>query len=338
MKKSIIIGIFLILVAAVLLFIFKDKIFQTQPSRVYQVGILARGSFYEPAVNGFREKMAELGHIEGKNIIYDIRFVSAREDLPKVAKEFIDKRYDLIHTYSTPATQEAYKLTRDLPKPIPIVFGSMGDPLASGVIKDIQNPGTNVTGVASLSTELTAKRLELLKEINPQITRVAMPHTAREAGDVAANKSVDVALSSAKNLGIEILLFPVKNSADNQAVAKSITKDKVQGMILGGDSLILGAVDMYAKQATEQKIPFAAFDVSNVEKGALVGFGPDYFVSGQQSAVIINQILRGRNPGEIAVEVPQKLLLILNLKTAQSIGINLSEEFLKRVDITFGRE
>lgn len=308
----------------------------TTPARSYLVGILARGSFYEPAVEGYKKKMAELGYIEGKNIIYDIRFINDRAELANVVRQFIEKKVDLIHVYSTPATQVAYELTKNDTKPIPIVFGSMGDPLASGVIKDIQRPGTHVTGVASLSTELTATRLELLKEINSGIKRVAMPHTVFEAGDVAANKSVEIARDTAAALGIQLRLYPVKSAKEHEAVAQSIRSGDVDGMIIGGDSLILGAVELYAERAKKEKIPFAAFDLSNVQKGALVGFGPDYQISGEQAALISHQILRGRNPAEIGVEVPDRLLLAVNLTTARAIGITFPEPFLQRVNITVG--
>ncbi len=304
--------------------------------KVYRIGILSRGSFYESAVEGYKAKMKELGYIEGENVEYDIRFVTAREELPKVIREFIANGVDLIHTYSTPATQAAYQETKNLSHPIPIVFGSMGDPLVSGVVENIQRPGTNVTGVASLSTELTARRLELLREINPAIRRVAMPHTAKEAGDAAANKSVEVAKETAQRLGIELRFYPVRDSEDNKTAAQMISRRDVEGIIVGGDSLIWGVLELYAQRAIKEKIPLAAFDISHVQKGALIGFGPDYFVSGGQSAVLTNQILRGRNPAEIAIEVPQKLLMIVNLDTAKAIGLEFSEEFLKQVDIIIG--
>ena len=333
MRRNIIallIGLFLLIVIGII-FIVSSQIPETP--RVYKIGILVRGEGYDPAVEGYLKKMKELGYEEGKNVIYDIRFVTAKEDLPVVAQEFIDAGVDLIHVYSTPATQAVYNATKDLPKPIPIVFGSMGDPLASGVVKGIQSSGTNVTGVASLSTELTAKRLELIQELFPAAKRVAMPHTAREAGDMAANISVDIALETAEKLGMEIILFPVKDKADNTRVAKLIKKKDVEGIIVGGDSLIWGNIQDYINQAIEEKLPLAAFDISQVKKGALVGYGPDYAISGEQSAVLTDKILKGRLPTELPLEVPQKLILAFNAKTAEKIGFAVPQNFLVKVDI-----
>lgn len=328
----------LIAAAAILLAIVAFSFFSRSPvsapqQKTYRIGILVRGSGYEAAVEGYRRKMHDLGYQEGKNAAYDIRFVSAREELPKAVAEFLASGVDLIHTYSTPATQVAYDATRDLIKPVPVVFGSVGDPLIAGVVKDLRRSGTNVTGVSSLSTELTARRLELLKEINPRITRVVMPHTAAEAGDVAANTSVEIAKETAAGLGIKLILLPVRSKEDNNAVARSIQRRDAEGMIVGGDSLVWGSIELYIAQAIQEKIPFAAFDVSQVRKGALMGFGPDYTVAGEQAALLSHQILRGRPVAEMPVEVPRKLLLTVNQKTARAIGVVLGKEFLGKADV-----
>ncbi len=298
----------------------------------YYIGILVRGSGYEAAVEGYRRKMKELGYEEEKNIVYDIRFVSAKEDLAPAVAGFLKEGVNLIHTYSTPATQVAYRATKDMPHPVPVVFGSVGDPLLAGVVRDFGHPGTNVTGVSSLSTETTAHRLELLREINPGARRIAMPHTAPENGDLAADKSVQIAKDTALKLGIQMTFFPVRVKEDNNPAAQRILRKNIDGMIVGGDSLVWGSIDVYIAQSIKERIPFAAFDLSQVQKGALLGFGPDYAVSGEQSAILTNQILRGRSPAEIPVEVPHKLLLMVNQKTARAIGISLPDAFLKKAD------
>ena len=303
------------------------------PEKVYKVGILIRGSGYEVAVDSYKRKMTELGYREGENISYDIRFVSAREELPRAVEEFLAEGMDLIHTYSTPATQAAYEITKTMPVPTPVVFGSVGDPLIAGVVRDFQHPGTNVTGVTSLSTELTARRLELLYEMNPSAKRIAMPHTDPENGDIAATRSVEIAEETARRLGMKLILLPVRAKEDNAAVAQRIMRQDADGMIVGGDSLVWGDIDMYIAQAIREKIPFAAFDLNQVQKGALLGFGPDIAISGEQSAVITHQILRGRSPAEIPVEVPRKLLLVINQATARAIGIVFPDAFLQKADV-----
>lgn len=323
---------FLVLAALIGFFWWSNRGSVPPVEKKYRIGILVRGSGYEAAVDGYRRKMNELGYQEGKDVTYDVRFVSAKEDLAPAVASFLKEGVDLIHTYSTPATQAAYQATKNAPHPVPVVFGSVGDPLLAGVIRDFGHPGTNVTGVSSLSTELTARRLELLREISPEARRIAMPHTAPENNDLAANKSVQIAKDTALTLGMRMTFFPVRVKEDNDAAAKLIMRKNIDGMTVGGDSLVWGSIDVYIAQSIKEKIPFAAFDLSQVQKGALVGFGPDYGVSGEQSAIMTNQILRGRSPAEIPVEVPRKLLLMVNRKTAAAIGMLLPDAFLKKAD------
>lgn len=328
-------GLFFLAVVIGVLWWNNDASVPSTPKK-YFIGILVRGSGYESAVDGYRRKMTELGYTEGDTITYDIRFVSAKEDITSVVQDFIKEGVDLIHTYSTPATQAAYQATKDMPHPIPVVFGSVGDPILAGVVHNFERPGTNVTGVSSLSTETTARRLELLREINPRARRIAMPHTDPENGDLAADKSVQIARDTALKLGLQMVFLPVRSKEDNITAAQRILGKDIDGIIVGGDSLVWGSIDVYIEQSIKEKIPFAAFDLSQVQKGALVGFGPDYGVAGEQSAILTNQILRGGSPAEIPVEVPRKLLLIINQRTAAAIGISLPDTFLKKADRVIG--
>ncbi len=334
MKSKFFISIFVIVVVAIATVALVQKK-SSGPQRMYKVGILARGASatYMSSIEGFKKKMAALGYTEGETVTYDIRIVDAKEDLPKAVDAFIAASVDLIHTYSTPATQAAYKATRNLPAPIPIVFGSLGDPLNAGVVKNIQRPDTNVTGVASLSTELTAKRLELLRDVDPAVKRVAVPRSTAELNDAASLRSIEIATETAARLGIELVLYPVRSADEHAAVAKEITRTEVDGIIIPADSLIFAGISHYVAQSLKEKLPLAGFDITQVEGGALVGFGPDYETMGEQSALLAHQILRGRSPAVIAVEVPKKLLLMLNQKTARAIGIAFPDALVRSADV-----
>jgi len=331
-------GIAMIVVAAVAGFMYFSQSKSAESAKTYRIGVLVRGSGYDAAVAGFKKRLGELGYQEGTNVTYDIQFISDKDQLPVVSRKFVQDGVDLIHTYSTPATEAAITAVQASGRPIPIVFGSVGDPLLIPGVRSISHPGGNVTGVASLSTDLTSQRLQLLKEFDPSIKRVAMPHTAPEAGDVAADKSVEIAKDTAENLGIELALFPVKTKDDNALVAVQILGKDFDGMIVGGDSLVWGSIDVYIKQAIQEKIPFSVFSRSQVEAGALFGLGPDYAVSGRQSADIANKILRGGNPGDIPVQIPEKLVLVVNEETAQAMGVKFSEAFLKKVDVIIEKQ
>ncbi|MBI1839141.1 MAG: ABC transporter substrate-binding protein [Candidatus Colwellbacteria bacterium] len=308
------------------------------PLRVYHIGVLSRGhGSYEVAIRGFQDQMRELGYIEGQNVTYDVRYVSTKEELDQTAQDFVNAGVDIIGTYSTPATQAAYQATQKMLNPIPIVFGSLSDPIAAGVVKSIEQPDTNVTGVTSLASDLTPKRIELLTRIVPGIKKIAMPRSAVELNDIAVNRSAALAEQTAKKLGIELVFFPVRTKEENASNAASITAQKAQGMIVGGDSLVWGGLGDYVNQAIKEKIPFSAFDTDQVKRGALVGFGPDYTVMGQQVAVMSDKIIKGKKPGNIPVETPRKLLLTINLDTARAIGITLDPELLKEAEVIIGK-
>ncbi|MDO8408006.1 MAG: ABC transporter substrate-binding protein [bacterium] len=326
-------GLLIIVIAALGTFYVYE--WRLQPSHMYHVAIVTRQGVdtYEEAITSYRAKMHDLGYIEGTTISYDIRHFSAMSELPGIIREVVALHPDIISTYSTPATVAAYKETKDMPMPIPVVFVSVGDPVAAGVVKSVDNPGTNVTGLTSLSTELTANRLRLLKEINPDIKRVAFPHSDASLGDAAADKSVTIGMDTAKQLGITLTLLPVKTSDENEAIASLITAKNAEGIVVGGDSLVWSGITAYIAQAIREKIPLAAFDISQIEKGALVGIGPDYQVLGKQAAVITSRILRGTPPSAIAVQVPDKLILAVNAVTAEKIGLTLPSSLVTRADL-----
>lgn len=340
MFKKIILAVAVVVAAWTAYFFGVIPSFRGSPeeTKVYKIGILTRGVAFEPAIKGFRAKMNELGYTEDKNVFYDKRDHETKVQLEAAAREFVEKNYDLIFTLSTPATQAAYKATQDLAKPVPVVFGIVADPLAAGVIKSIQKSGTNATGIATLASELTAKRLEILREINPKIQRVAMPHSAFELGDVSANKSVEIAQEKAALLGIAIKLYPIQSSAENAKVAATIKAKDVEGIVIGGDSLVLAGIEHYAKQATSEKILAVGVDPNNVNKGMLMAFGTDYYTNGEQAASIAHKIFRGTDPAEVSIEASKKLLLTVNLEAARAIGLTFPEEFLKRVDVVVGKQ
>jgi putative ABC transport system substrate-binding protein len=194
--KKITIGIILLFIIGLIsAFLWMRRQSPAIPLRVYRIGVLARGhGSYEVAIKGFQNQLRELGYVEGQNVTYDVRYLSTTDELDTAAQDFVNARVDLINTYSTPATQAVYRATQKMQNPIPIVFASIADPIAAGVIKNIEQTGTNATGVISLTSELTAKRVELLLRIAPNIKKIAMPRTAKELNDISVDKSVAVRL------------------------------------------------------------------------------------------------------------------------------------------------
>ncbi|MDP3794804.1 MAG: ABC transporter substrate-binding protein [bacterium] len=298
----------------------------TGEHRIYRIGIVVRGASYAPGVEGFRARMAALGYTEGEDVTYDVRFVDSREDLPGAFAELIRAGVDLLHVYSTPATIEAYTQT----KTIPIVFGSMGDPLASKTVQSLESSGTNVTGVNSLSVNLAAKRLEYLLEAVPGITRVAMVFSP---DDIPGNNSFVVAREAARKLGVEISPYPITKERPLRQTIAAVSRTDVDAMVLSSDSATWASLDELVEVAYKERLPFAVFDKDMVVQGGLIGYGPDYFVSGEQSAVLADKILQGQRPADLPIEVPHKLLLAVNLVTARRIGVAITPSILERADL-----
>lgn len=294
--------------------------------KVYRIGIVVRGETYRPGVDGFLKEMRELGYEEGKNMRYDVSFVEKRDDLAPVIRRMLSEGADLLHTYSTPATIEAYAQT----KTVPIVFGSMGDPLASKTIQSLQSSGTNVTGVSSLSSPLAAKRLEFLTEAAPWVKRVAFPFTP---DDIPGRSSYDTALEAAAKLDVEIVPYYISGERPPRETALAIRHRDVDGIVISSDSAVWANLDAYVSQAIAEKLPFAVFDKDMVARGGLLGYGPDYFVTGEQSAALVDKILKGQRPNDLPIEIPAKLLLVINLKTARAIGVPLPSHILERADL-----
>ena len=325
-SKRIIVCAGIIIILAFLVFSYINTFHKPPLNRSVTIGIIVRGSSYTPGVEGFKKKMAELGYEEGKNIRYDTVFVDKREDIAPVIKRFINEHVDLIHTYSTPVTVEAYNQT----KTIPIVFGSMGDPLASQTIKTLENSGTNVTGVNSLSSPLVVKRLEYLVEAVPGVKKIAIPFTP---DDIPSKTSYALALETAKKLGVTLVPYYISNGHTSAEVAKTILRRDVDGIVISSDTAVWANLDTYVKQSIKEKLPFSVFDKDMVVKGGLIGYGPDYFVSGEQSAVLADKILHGQLPTNLPIENSRKFILAINLDTANAIKVHLPQTLLEKADL-----
>lgn len=293
--------------------------------RSYRVGVIVRGDSYKPAVSGFKAHMAELGYTEGSSVTYDIVYVVNAGDIASTTSGVIARKPDLILTFSTPVTTAAAKQTTT----IPIVFGSVGDPLSAGFVNTLSHPGGNITGIMSLSVELSPKRLDLLKQLYPNLKKVAVPVTMT---DIAAKNSLDLIMKIAPTLGVTIVPYFIDANHTPTEVAGTIFSKDVDGIVLSADSATWAVLPVYIAQAKKEKLPFAVFDQNMVQSGGLVGYGPDYTVVGAQAADIVKRILNGASPANLPIESPDKLILALNLKTAKELGLTVPSVFLSQVD------
>jgi putative ABC transport system substrate-binding protein len=291
---------------------------QSASGKVYRLGILQPGKPPEPLVDDLLQRLKELGYREGHNIAYEYRWAEGKPDrLVELAKELVDLKVDVITTLSTPVALAAKNVT----KTIPIVFTGVGDPVGAAVVPSLSHPGGNVTGVSILGTELSGKRLEILKEIVPNAAPVAMFWNDTNPGMVLRAREAH----NLQSIGVHDL----------------ISFDAAFAKINGSQfNALLTLVDPFTREHRQRIVDFAAkrglpaiYDAREfVDAGGLVSYGPSLPVLQRRAADYVNMIFKGAKPGDIPVEQPTKFELIINLKTARALGLVIPPTVLERSD------
>lgn len=295
-----------------------------QAPRPYRIGVLNEAwAANHPAVEGLKAGLRDLGLEEGRDVVLDIRFTKGDPAAARTAAAaLVSARVDLIFTSNETATLAASAATQKLP----IVFTLVGDPVAAGIVARLARPGANLTGISGLSTDLVAKRLELLKTLAPRVRRVWAIHYGADPSSVAA---VEKARVAAAELGLELIGKPVATERDLEDALKEVRP---------GDGLLspdVGTLDIPAvllEASLASKLP-AVFSTSLfVEHGGLASYGSDYRAQGVQAARLVAKILRGARPGDLPVEGAERIELDVNLKTAALLGLTVPRKVLLRAD------
>ena len=300
---------------------------EAQPARkVPHIGVLQAGAPPEPLVEAFREGLRDLGYVEGRDIVLEFRWAEGRLDrLPDLATELVGLRVDVIHTFSTPAAIAARHATTT----IPIVFTGVGDPVGTGVVSSLAHPGGNVTGVSIMATELSGKRLEILREVVPKVSRVAMLWNDTNPGMVLRAQEAERA---AAKLGVTVQSVGVHDlTAFDHAFASIVN---------GRATALLTLVDPFTRQhrqrivdfATQRHLPALYEAREFVEAGGLICYGPSLLAIQRRSAAYVDKILKGAKPADLPVEQPTKFELVINLKTAKALGLTIPLSLLGRAD------
>ncbi len=301
-----------------------------EAQRVYRVGALVADDQFIPAVDGFKQRMTELGYVEGKNIVYDFQNSKGDQDLlGKLAQTLVQRKPDLIVTSSTTASVPIARLTAGTD--LPVVFLSAGDPLR--LVKSYASSGNNLTGISSSSIELTAKRLELLKKLAPKIKRVILLVDTAAIG-INHERLTNDAQEAAKNLGLEHeqLTIHTKNLDEIKRKIPLIRRSLGDALFVPPVATIVAATEDIARQVIKEKLPNVGPNVETVKRGLLAAYSSNYHSLGQQGAVLVDKILKGAKPADLPIEQPFKLHLRLNLKTARAIGLDIPKEILLQAD------
>ncbi len=280
----------------------------------HRVAVLTPGGAFSPALEGFREGVAQLGYQEGKDIALLVEDAQGEvASLASRAAKIVEAKPDVIFTVSTAPTAAAKQATTT----IPIVFAFVADPLRSGFIASYASSQNNVTGITSYAGLLTGKRLEILQEIAPGIKRVLVLVAPQEK---VAEMSFQFLTEAAPKFGIELLRHDVSSKEELEQKLKAVPKGAVDAIYYNPSNLVGACLDLLVRKAKEDRIPLAVTDLSMVQQGALVSYGPDMRLLGTQAAKLVAKILKGEKPSEMPIQTPEQLPLAINLSTAKAIG------------------
>jgi putative tryptophan/tyrosine transport system substrate-binding protein len=296
-----------------------------QPKKVPRIGVLSPASLEaSPLMKAFRQGLHELGYVEGQNIAVEYRFTGGDpESLRKLAGELARLKVDVILTINTPASQAAKNATNT----IPIVFTYVADP--TDVVASLAHPGGNVTGLTTLAAELSAKRLELIKETLPGISRVAYLWSSTNP---TATSIFTEAERASPRFGIRLQPLKVQGPDEFEKAFKLATNRSARVIFVWEDAVLLPHRTRILNLAAKHRLPAASQYREFAEAGGLLSYGPNLTEQFRRAAYYVDKILRGAKPAELPVEQPTKFELTINLKTAKQIGLTIPPQVLARAD------
>jgi putative ABC transport system substrate-binding protein len=274
----------------------------------------------------FREGLRELGYVEGQSIKIESRWAEGNYDrLPGLAADLVRLKVDVIVTYGTPVSQAAKRATGT----IPIVMAAIIDPVASGLVTSIARPGGNLTGQSMMSPDLVAKQLEILKEVVPKVSRVAVLWNPANAGNAPQARH---AQDAAGALCVRLQSLGARGPSEIDSAFTGMTNEQAGAVIVLVDAMLQENRTRITDLAARHRLP-AAYGLSEyAEVGGLLAYGPDRLGMFRHAVTYVDKILKGAKPGDLPIEQPQKFELIVNLKTARALGLTMSQSLLLRAD------
>ena len=297
-----------------------------QQSSIPRIGILRAGAPPDSNLQSFLQAMRELGYVEGKNILIEIRYAEGNQKRSaELAKALVQLNPDALFTSGTRAILDLKQAT----KTIPIIFVSTSDPIGTGMVESLAHPGGNMTGMSLLASDLWPKRLELLKEMLSKLTRAAMLWNKSNAGMALEARAT---LESADRLGVVLQDRGMKDPSELEVILDAITKDRPEGLL----ALMDLSLSRHRKRILEflvaNRVPAIFESQAWVESGGLVSYGPSSADVIRRAAVKMDKVLKGAKPADLPVEQPMKFEFIINLKTAKQIGLTIPPNVLARAD------
>jgi len=301
-----------------------------EPTKIPRIGILlpsSPGSSVSLSfLKAFLVGLHELGYVEGQKLAIEYRYADGvSKRFPNLAAELVRLKVDVIVTTAGPPTRAAKEAT----KTIPIVFTQVSDPVAEGLVSSLARPEGNITGLSQIGPELAGKRLELLKEAFPKISRVAVLRTSSSPSAVA---HFEETLAAAKAMGVQLQSLEVRNSDNFEDAIRAATSERASALIVFQSALINTHRTRIVELAVKSRLPTMFAERTHVESGGLMSYAPNFFDLHRRAATYVDKILKGAKPADLPVEQPTKFEFIVNLKTARQIGLTIPPNVLARAD------
>jgi putative tryptophan/tyrosine transport system substrate-binding protein len=299
-----------------------------QPKTVQRIGYVGAGSTATAGhhAQALAQGLRELGYLEGQNITIEYRWAEGKlESLPGFVADLIRLKVDVIISSATPAIRIAKEQTRT----IPIVMAGVTDPVGNGFVASLARPGGNITGLTHVAPDLTGKRLELLKEVVPRLSRVAVLWNPKQPGQAAAYKESEVA---ARTLKLILISMEAQNREEIERVLSGAGKERAEAIFELPDPVIFLNREMISQFAAKHKLPAIYSFREYVEAGGLMSYGTSFPGLFHRAATYVDKILKGAKPADLPVEQPTKFELVINLKAAKQIGLTIPPNVLARAD------
>src|SRR5713226_2307585 len=303
-------------------------VYAQQPTKIPRIGFLGAvsRSTVSARTEAFRQGLRELGYVEGKNIVIEYRYVEGKLDrVSELAAELVRLKVDIIVTAGPASTRSAKEATVT----IPIVMAFDNDPVGSGFVASLARPGGNITGLSTLAPEISGKQLELLKEIAPRLSRVAVLGNSTVSGNAQMLREVELAAGA---LGVKLQYLDILGPKDIETAFRAASKGRANAILVLQNLVATSQRTQITDLAVKNRLP-AIYDRSEfVEDGGLMTYSVSSTDLFRRAATYVDKILKGRKPADLPVEQPMKFEFIINLKAAKQIGLTIPHEVLARAD------
>jgi putative ABC transport system substrate-binding protein len=299
-----------------------------QPAEPSRLGFMSPASPTSMAarIKAFEEELRQLGYRDGQNISVEYRWAEGKEErLNDFAAEFVRRKVDMIVTHGVAATLAAKAASNT----IPIVCFSCGDPVSTGIVKSLARPGGNITGLTIIAPEMTGKRLELLKELLPGLSRVAVLYNPTNP---VSKPELQLTQSAGRLLRLQLDSIGITDPAKLEDAFATIKQEHVDALLVLSDAMFFGGRKKIAELAVADRLPAISFSGAFPKAGGLLGYGPELTALARRAAVYVEKILKGADPGDLPIEQPSKFELVINLKTAKALGLAVPQSLLGRAD------